>query len=632
MAYQNLSGWIDAPSTKFFWTVEAYEYLEKNNAYVRINTSSKNVDKENLIDYRVRVWYNASQGAISPTGTIPVPVYDSDVEVNVLDSWRTANAENFEILEPVGPVGPVGQVSAGSLTPRYPKRNPAEFPYYTDNNDHGNNSKEIFVFTIKAKKASVTVAPKIFVKLKPNSTLNPLSYGLEVLPYNEPPSVYFTAAKKDPQVPDKAKDAAWGQNLIALDKCTNPNRWAVITREGYEQDRSPASSFAAEYYEKWYLKFYPLNADTLTEAELKKQTEIIYLGEDLSKAAKAAKDPLHPYGSDKVNTAAIAVQRIAEIKAGGCGNPADDPNAKDDGINTENSRPVEFSVDTRTNPPNHFVTRNVSHWTKIRSSLEKGEFGGKRANYLIDRNKIDLLKFDTTSAGKLGMIFQDAESAKALNLDTKIPWGFRFIYNPTSISYSTAMDTSIDWMLADKDPANYIGGNVTVGMTLYLNRVADMTELAGSKGKDSDYGPAGAYPRALRPEEVNGLLYRGTEYDLEFLYRVVNGDPKPSTNSLLSYTVGGQAPLTSDFGYITGTPVWLKIHNNLRYKVSVASVTVNHVIFNELMIPMFSTVDIQMIRYPVISDTNSEVQDAFTKEKTKYVANLTKEAEGTPKP
>jgi hypothetical protein len=94
----------------------------------------------------------------------------------------------------------------------------------------------------------------------------------------------------------------------------------------------------------------------------------------------------------------------------------------------------------------------------------------------------------------------------------------------------------------------------------------------------------------------------------------------------LTYTVAGKPAVTSDFGYITGTPVWLKIHNNLRYKGSVASLSVNHVIFNELMVPMFSTVDVTMLRYPVISELNEERQKKFSEQKVKYQASTDKAA------
>lgn len=591
---------------RYFFTVEAYEQIKQNNYndYVRITTDTKQVYSQFEVRWHVRVWKQASQ-PMSPTNPgAATPLRQGDgVRVYVRNSYRTAQAANLEI-------GDIVQASAGSSS-SFPLKTATTFPYYVDNTNSSNS--EIFYFNVKPKKANVFAEPDIYVKLAANSSENPNQYDLEVLPYSTTiPAVKWTTAKASNPVPKIVKEQAYREHLIALDRCSTPNRWAAVVKL---LDINPNGA-------NWYIYYYPLEADSLSTAQLESKIQKRFIGYDSTSGPNA------PTGPDKISHFNVATLELNKIKTDTCGAAVDNPNAPDDGITQESSKPVQIASDTRTNPPNHKVTRSVSHWAKIRSDIEKqGEFKGKRANYSINKKDVDLLAADASGAGKLGMIFQDAESAKALNLDTKLPWGFRFIYNPTSINYTTAMDTSIDWMLADKDPANYIGGNVAVGMTLYLNRVADMTELAGNKGVNSDYGPAGVYPRALRPEEVQGILHRGTEYDLEFLYRVVNGDPRPSTNSLLTYTVGGNAPLTSDFGYITGTPVWLKIHNNLRYKVSIASLTVNHVIFNELMIPMFSTVDIQMIRYPVISDTNSEIQDAFSKEKTKYIANISKEAE-----
>jgi hypothetical protein len=66
----------------------------------------------------------------------------------------------------------------------------------------------------------------------------------------------------------------------------------------------------------------------------------------------------------------------------------------------------------------------------------------------------------------------------------------------------------------------------------------------------------------------------------------------------------------------------------MRYKVSLASLNVNHVIFSEQMIPMFSIVDLQFIRYPVISDTDEKVQQAWSDKKKKVrTANVEKEGE-----
>lgn len=254
----------------------------------------------------------------------------------------------------------------------------------------------------------------------------------------------------------------------------------------------------------------------------------------------------------------------------------------------------------RYNPPNHFVTRSVSHGERTRDSL---------INQLNTRGRIFTEINDVQNAlsnrnRRLGKIYQSVDGAEALNKPTKGEvklWGFRFSYNPQTMSYSTSTNTSIDWMLNSKDPANLLGGNTTVSFQLYLNRIADMTELKSAKD-GGDFSRS--YPRALRKEEIEGLLYRGTEYDLEFLYRVLNGDP--GKTALLEY--GGK---TSDFGYITGTPCWFHLHNNLKYYGSMASLSVNHVMFTQEMVPMLSTVDISFIRYPSLELSPEEVKKAY---------------------
>ena len=99
---------------------------------------------------------------------------------------------------------------------------------------------------------------------------------------------------------------------------------------------------------------------------------------------------------------------------------------------------------------------------------------------------------------------------------------------------------------------------------------------------------------------------------------------------MLTYTENGSPAKTADFGYITGTPVWLKIHPNMRYKVSLASMSVNHVIFTEQMIPMFTTVDLQFIRYPVVSELDADVQKSYNEKQAKYRKGQEEASKGGP--
>lgn len=610
--YENLSQHIDMNNTwstnnpAYFWTVDTYEVGGQTGVTVPITTDTKSVRKENEIHYVIRVWRQTN--SLSPSGGGAMPINrDHGVEVYVRESYVTANQDKFDFKK--------GSDTKNDSHGQYYQRKTAlTFPFYPDPirtvgatgvTTDNETQKNLFICVVGAKKSNTFLLPKFFVKLKENSTYNNANDLREVLPYpgmKPPAGITFTTVKKDPSVPNIVREEAYQEELITLDKCSTPNRWAAVIKTPTTQIEEPKGPDGV----KWSIKYYPLDADNMSPALLKQNTQSVYIGYDYRIGIP---------GKDGVDHGKIARLKLSEIRNNTCKD--DDDDGSSDTPPFQDSKPVEFDIATRTNPPNHYTTRSVSHWNKIKANIIK-DFGSARGSsaYNIPKGRLDILNTENSAAGVLGMVFQDAESAKALNLDTKKPWGFRFVYNPTSISYSTSMDTSIDWILATHDPANYIGGSFGVGLTLYLNRVADMTELAGLKNKWSSYGQN--YPRTLREEEVQGILHRGTEYDLEFLYRVVNGDPKPSENTLLTYKENGQNPKTADFGYITGTPVWLKIHPNMRYKVSLASLSVNHVIFTEQMVPMFTTVDLQFIRYPIASELDSTVEKAFNEKQAKY--------------
>jgi hypothetical protein len=593
--YSNLSGTADA-SAKYFWTLDVYENVQEGQGlehWVKVLDNTKAVYKGNKLRYSVRVWKKKGLATEELVITNPdrvTPLYGGDgVSVLILNSWRTEVAASLNIGS-IEQTSSYGIINDAQYIDEYPEAWKApkfrtEFPYYQDakKNTGEGSSKEIFYFDISAKVSDYTFYPKIYVKLNANSDENAGATDLEVLPHPTTtlPTIKFTAAKKEPSVPKQVRDIQWADWATTIDKCSKPNRWVTIVKE--TRNTTPIT-------EVWCLYYYSLDGLTRLLRE--------EIGSDYKPGTK--KVPA-VYGADGKDSQQEAIKKLQSIKVNACDQDIIDDGKNDDEESSSEpstSRPVTIAVE-RTNPPNHFYTRDVSLWTKI----------GKRAlkeMKVIDSNNLPFdrsrLITDATSAGRLGMIMQDESTAIALNKpeNAKKPWGFRFTYNPTSFSYTTSMDYSIDWMLAEKDPANFIGGNVGVSFQLYLNRVVDMSELDHLRGKPGEYGTN--YPRPLKDYEIQGLLYRGTEYDLEYLYRVLNGDPVQSKNALLTYQVGGQAAETSDFGYITGTPIWLKLHDNLRYKGSVASISVTHQMFNEFMVPIFSTVDITMVRYPVLGD------------------------------
>ena len=255
--------------------------------------------------------------------------------------------------------------------------------------------------------------------------------------------------------------------------------------------------------------------------------------------------------------------------------------------------------DLRYNPPTHLYSRDISFAERLEAV--------NTSNGIINAK-------DMLFKGERGRIIQDKAGAEQLNVNPdnlRLPpglqgskiWGFRFMYNPDGFSYSTSSNNSIDWTLGSKDPATVLSGNQTVRFDLYINRIADMGYLKDIKngvGNNNLLDQTTAYGRPLDPTEIDGLLNRGTEYDIEFLYRVLNGDPLKNP-LLFNSSYDG---ITSDFGYTTAVPCWLYLNDNLRYYGSVGSFEVVHRIFTPNMVPMLSIVSITFNRYPALWNDN----------------------------
>jgi hypothetical protein len=287
----------------------------------------------------------------------------------------------------------------------------------------------------------------------------------------------------------------------------------------------------------------------------------------------------------------------------------------------------------RWNPPPHAESRSVPY--SIRNAKTFLNASGNpldaynvelAANFYTKSNNI-VSDSKGYSYLERGRIFQDKNSAAVLNSAatskpadsaTAKQWGFRFMYNPTTISYNTSANNSIDWTLGSKDSAALLSGNQQVTLQIYLNRIVDLGYL--SQGKSSG---AAAYGRDLSQDEIKGILSRGTEYDLEFLYRCLTGDPI-TNNPLLNSNFKDTG--SADIGYITGVPLWMYLNDNMRYYGSVASLGVNHVIFNTEMVPMLSVVDISFSRYPAqFGNSSDTVKGIYT---STSGANTQKSASG----
>lgn len=556
----------------YYYSIQAYEYSDispiaamtpipktpgydpdvvnsyNSSEWVLIPSDGKSVSTKNTVQYRIRVYKKSPFNFLSDND-------EGGVEVNIFNSWKTS----FK-----GTVSGVKQKPATGGT--------------------------VFIFNVSSKIAT-TATPKINVNVGSYAIKDNINENGK----GKIPTINFTVADAKPTVPFK----------LIIDAMFPGTTWSVptvgITRATYNYSEVPnVPSYSYQIVwdackSQWVglkIGFKPVTSGGITVGAA--NSWIIYR---FDTGGTQVGSPV------KQSTAKAAQKILLEANAANCTevpNPSAGP---------EDGAVVIPSTDSITyNPPAHYVSRGISHGVRV-SDYETAMRDNK--SIVIDTFKANnVFSQFVDSRSNLGRIFQSQGAADAMNVATQTKgkkpiWGFKFMYNPTSINYSVPMNTAIDWTLSTQDPANLIAGNISVNFTLYLNRIADMTELMPLKGAPQMYSKN--YPRQLSKEEVEGILLRGTEYDLEYLYRAVNGNRDMKGNSLLTYN--GES---ADKGYITGVPLWFVLHDNMRYYGSLQNISVDHVVFTDKMVPMLSVVNISFLRYP-----SGAAVDEFLKAKNK---------------
>ena len=172
------------------------------------------------------------------------------------------------------------------------------------------------------------------------------------------------------------------------------------------------------------------------------------------------------------------------------------------------------------------------------------------------------------------------------------PYGFRFLYNPT--------DVSMAWGIVDAFSPQYAASGAngmtgvaaglmkgTIAFTLILNRIEDM----GIIYPDGSYAQLldGGWPTDPDISETKMIYKKGTMYDIEYLFRAMNG--------FYADYQSGLNGITADKGWLQPIPMELHLGAGLRYLVRVSSLDLKHMMFNERMVPILTTVNIVCTRY-----------------------------------
>jgi hypothetical protein len=257
------------------------------------------------------------------------------------------------------------------------------------------------------------------------------------------------------------------------------------------------------------------------------------------------------------------------------------------------------------NPLPHNNTRSFPGW------IYDGGF--KPVNQEAQHNELGMFYVDPDlyNLGKIDPKDKIFDYNKAGNTDR--PWGFRFLFNPTYLTYNVSATSTVDWTRPNVNGATLVAPGIggDINLNLMVDRVADMTSLrTGWLNDRANWDSAKHYPKALTDEQCAGLLYRGTEYDLEYLFRVMNGDPQSST--LLGPKADSLEMFTSNLGYVAQIPFIFKINKHLRFKVILSNVSFEHSMFTRDMVPTRTVVQISLQRLPDFSSAGSRALTADT--------------------
>lgn len=186
---------------------------------------------------------------------------------------------------------------------------------------------------------------------------------------------------------------------------------------------------------------------------------------------------------------------------------------------------------------------------------------------------------------------KDPSGTTFTNYDDQL-YGFRFLYNPTTVSMGWQIQTAMnpEFLASGDDEFVPISAGLlssVVEFTLWLNRIEDMKILSESGIAFKNPYP---YPRTITSTDEKELWKKGTMYDLEYLFKTLNGPHATFKSAMLQ----GE---TADRGWLRPAIVELHLGAQMRYKVRIQDFSVNHIMFNSRMVPILSTVKLTCLRF-----------------------------------
>jgi hypothetical protein len=316
--------------------------------------------------------------------------------------------------------------------------------------------------------------------------------------------------------------------------------------------------------------------------------------------------------------------------------PPPKPNSGKGGANNAGSEViggnVTFTKDYKYNAP----MVKSAYFTSAKG-LSSSLVGATSDGNFVDQGAYaDAMRAWTGTTGGRGTIQMDRQFTTnlAMNLggaNANMPldpqmYGFKFLYNPKEVAMAWGVMDKMDpsYIASGSEVFNVISAGLmsaTITVTILLNRIHDFSYIDANGFKsgfsndqfleDADRRLVARnrgllqspYPEYVSPEDLQDIYRKGTMYDIEYLFRTING-PHATFISRLN----GK---TADRGWLRPSLVELHLGAGMRYRVRLAQFAVTHSVFNSRMVPILSSVQLTFGRFNDGPETSTGTNAAY---------------------
>jgi hypothetical protein len=279
--------------------------------------------------------------------------------------------------------------------------------------------------------------------------------------------------------------------------------------------------------------------------------------------------------------------------------------------------------------------------SNVTNSSNSSEFTSPRPAATVSGGRANSSRGPIPLAPSTNQTLSNGLTAQSFDYD----WGFQFLWNPTNISTQIVLNNNVTPSAVDKYSgiAGLFNAVENINFTIVIDRVNDFACARGLlSAQQKNYGTSSTINAALstssgafigfspiattlstadvniltkyyqggavstsspsNPEalsdQIFNLLKLGTMADVEYIYKMMNGSGVGASGAAGStYWTNMLGKKTADISFIQPTPIAVQfgpsIHS-LSYVGYIESMSINHTIFTQDMIPLHTEIQVAM--------------------------------------